>query len=136
VANATDGDLMVSLEFIPGIIPGDLITTVNGSVDAITNPLTGSAFAYLAVIPDSGPWAAYFDGNAIPGVIGAPANADAMINSNFNTLPGLETGADWSLYSYDPVKGTIVPEPTTMLLLGAGLIGLAGFGRRKFFKKD
>lgn len=46
-------------------------------------------------------------------------------------------GIDFSRndYSVRGVDATPTPGPATMLLLGSGLIGVAAFGRKKFFKK-
>jgi hypothetical protein len=70
-------------------------------------------------------------GSTFDGVIYSIESADLRIGIH---VQGFSSGGSESFVNDPNPKPT--PEPATMLLLGSGLVGLAGFGRKKFFKKS
>jgi hypothetical protein len=98
---------------------------------------------------ENGRWGGFRDDQAYRGGYGSVyADATAVLDFSLGdnstltfTFPNLgnvdRMGYHWTMACGNDVVeggGTSAPEPATMLLLGSGLLALAGYGRKKFKK--
>jgi hypothetical protein len=122
----------LTMDFVPGVVATDdlltpfdeTLTTLFSTVTALSSPLTGTGDGNLLIT--GGTAASSFNPN-----MSLQSNLQSCPTADPNFAPNCAKAGAWPLASFDPVVGSTVPEPGTLLLMGAALAGLAASRRAR-----
>ncbi|GAX62292.1 ABC-type dipeptide transport system, periplasmic component [Candidatus Scalindua japonica] len=120
---ATEGELV--LDLIPHAFANG--TTLNANFNFISN--TGSGVVYLDT-SGAGSWDAFYDTDS------QLMGSDFLFQWTVENNAQGDTVADWTVRGDGRQEAALVPEATTVALLGIGLVGMAGVAVRKKLKKN
>lgn len=135
----TDGTPFLQLELVRGFIADDAATagidesfaTLSQVASAQTSPASGDGSFHADIV--GGDYADLFGRDGFTNVMGGVTyDADMEGTFTFN-VAGNGVGDVWDnvIRPGSIVGDLVVPEPTTILLFGFGLLSIAGIGRRK-----
>jgi hypothetical protein len=85
-------------------------------------------FWFLPDATDFDDWLTAYGANSIFAFVNVDATVQGVSDDGTNLLFSIDNDGKFENLG-------VVPEPTTMLLFGTGLLGLAAIGRKKFLKK-